>query len=148
MTLSKLSIVILALITISPSFIIAQNDINYSPDPGIRIDSATTRKAVFKNDTLFVYYGQQLWTGDSSGTGLAIATDQPDFNNFTKVNIDSFPLYNYALLPDGVTRRRYFKGLVDTISSESSTDNWISPRREKLRNKADTCFISPGSMYS
>jgi len=148
MTLSKLSIVILAFITISPSLIIAQNDINYSPDPGIRIDSATTRKAVFRNDSLFVYYGQALWTGDSSGRGLAIATDQPDFNNFTKVNIDSFPLYNYALLPDSVTRRRYFKNLGDTISSESSTDGWNSSLDTDVRYVLDPSDNSTFGVHS
>lgn len=54
-----------------------QAQLDYEADPGIRVDQATTRRAVFINDTLFLYFGDQLWDGTpgTSSTGLAIATD-------------------------------------------------------------------------
>ena len=107
----------------------AQTSPEYQADPGIRIDSATTRKAVMHNDTLFVYYGYQLNDGTTttSETGLAISVDAPDYNFFTKVNINDYPLYNMYLLPDGITRRKYYKDSSgDFLTSDSSTDDWTS----------------------
>lgn len=117
-----------------------QAQLNYQVNPGIRIDSATTRKAVFRNDTVFVYYGYTLWDGTQNTieTGLAIATDAPDFNLFTKVNIDSFRKYNFTLLPDGVTWRRYFKGSSgDSIQSESTTTGWMPSMDQGSRYTLD-----------
>ncbi len=96
-----------------------------SPDIGIRVDSATTRNVRLVNDTMFLYYGQDL---DTNGTafGLAIATDAPNYVNFTKVNINDYPAYNWHILPDGTFRKYFYDNAQSGVVSESSTNGIIS----------------------
>jgi hypothetical protein len=95
-------------------------------DPGIRVDQATTREALYRNDTIFLYFGDLLWNGTpgTSSGGLAISTDAPDFNTFTKVDIQDYPLYNFQLMPDGITRKRYIKGMANNYLQSQSSTNW------------------------
>lgn len=111
-----------------PALCFGQSVIDFQPDLGIRVQGGTTRKAVFHNDTLFLYYGYNLWDGTSMTpvSGLAISTDAPDYNSFTEVNMDDYPRYNMLLLPDGITRRLYGQPMGQNyLISQSSTD-WHS----------------------
>lgn len=118
----------------------SQSTIDFITDLDIRVNGGTTRDAVYRNDSIYLYYGYNLWDGTNytPTKGLAISDDSPDFNSFVLVNIEDYPLYNYTLLPDNLTRRKYGQQEGQNyLVSESSSDDWTATLDSETRYELD-----------
>lgn len=113
-TLLSISLLVISTFSFGQNF-------KFTPDSGVRLDSATTRNAKLINDTMFLYYGQELDT-NGSVFGLAISVDKPDYLTYTTVNINDYPLHNFHTLPNGLKRRYTFDQNLGYLKSETSTD--------------------------
>ena len=92
------------------------NDLIFTPDSGIRVDSSGISRVVVDISGLYFIYCNQ-----GPDQGLAVSEDGL---NFTLVNIQDYPDYRYHSMPDS-SYRRYFveiENVTARLRSQSSID--------------------------